>query len=204
MENKLELVFDVNGVGYTDSLKVAERFKKRPANVLRKIENLECSKEFFELNFELNEYTDSIGRKLPMYKMTKDGFTFLAMGFTGKEAAQFKEEYIKAFNELEHKYKQVLLEKEYLYNQLFNADNLLSFNMAVKSLGKGIGRNKTMKDLRKRGVLLKKHNIPAQRFVDNGYFEVKDVIKTNKFKTRVIPTTFVTPKGLDYLAKLYA
>lgn len=147
MDNKFELVFDVNGVGYTDSLRVAARFGKRSADVLKKIETLECSKEFIERNFSLNEYKDSIGRTLPKYDMTKDGFTYLAMGFTGKKAARFKEEYINAFNELEDKYKalekehmRALKEIEQLYNQLFNADNLLSFNMAVKSLGKGMGR----------------------------------------------------------------
>lgn len=41
------------------------------------------------------------GEKRPMYYLTRDGFTFLAMGFTGRVAAQFKEAYINAFNEME-------------------------------------------------------------------------------------------------------
>lgn len=68
------------------SLMVAEKFGKEHKNVLRDIQNLECSQEFTKLNFELSNYKDSTGRKLPMYEMTRDGFTFLAMGFTGKEA----------------------------------------------------------------------------------------------------------------------
>ncbi|MEK4008330.1 phage antirepressor [Paenibacillus sp. FSL H3-0333] len=96
-----------------------------------------------------------------------------------------------------------LHQSEALYSQLFKAMNSVPFNSAVKSFGKGIGRNKVMADLRKRKVLLKGSNLPAQRFLDNGFFEVKDVIKSNKFNTRVIPTTFVTPKGIDYLAKIY-
>ncbi|MGK5615600.1 Rha family transcriptional regulator, partial [Proteus mirabilis] len=52
-------------------------------------------------NFSLSEYIDSTGRKLPLYEMTKDGFVFLVMGFTGKKAAQFKEAYIAAFNRME-------------------------------------------------------------------------------------------------------
>lgn len=40
-------------------------------------------------------------RKLPCYQITRDGFAFLAMGFTGKRAAQFKEAYINAFNQME-------------------------------------------------------------------------------------------------------
>lgn len=73
----------------------------------------------------------------------------------------------------------------------------------VKTLGIEMGRNKTMADLRKRKILLKDSNLLAQRYLDNGYFEVKDVVKSNKFNTRVIPTTFVTPKEIDYLANIY-
>lgn len=92
------LVMIDQGIPVTTSLRVAEIFKKRHKHVLRSIQNLECSKDFTERNFGLSEYQDPTGRKLPMYEMTKDGFVFLAMGFTGKEAAQFKEAYINAFN----------------------------------------------------------------------------------------------------------
>ncbi|MGS0948380.1 Rha family transcriptional regulator, partial [Escherichia coli] len=69
--------------------------------VLDRIRNLECSAEFTEHNFVLSEYTDASGRKLPCYQITRDGFAFLAMGFTGKRAARFKEAYINAFNQME-------------------------------------------------------------------------------------------------------
>lgn len=85
----------------TTSMNVAEVFGKQHKNVLRDIKELDCSEEFRKLNFELSEYTDSNGRKLPMYTMTRDGFTFLVMGYRGKKAAKFKEEYIKAFNRME-------------------------------------------------------------------------------------------------------
>ncbi len=48
----------------------------------------------------MSEYTDNTGRKLQSYEMTKDGFMFLVMGFTGKKAAAIKEAYINAFNEM--------------------------------------------------------------------------------------------------------
>lgn len=80
---------------------VAKKFGKLHKNVLRDIENLECSRSFTELNFEPSEYTDPTGRKLPEVLMTRDGFTFLAMGFTGAKAAQFKEAYISEFNRME-------------------------------------------------------------------------------------------------------
>ncbi|MDZ7868814.1 MAG: Rha family transcriptional regulator [Rheinheimera sp.] len=80
--------------------KVSEYFSKRHADILRKIENMDCSKEFTERNFALSEYKDSTGRMLPIFEMTKDGFMFLVMGFTGKAAAQIKEAYINAFNKM--------------------------------------------------------------------------------------------------------
>jgi Rha family phage regulatory protein len=91
----------VNGVPQTTSLALADFFKKQHGHVLRSIQTLDCSKEFTESNFGLSDYLDSTGRKLPMYNLTKDGFMFLVMGFTGKEAARLKEAYIKRFNEME-------------------------------------------------------------------------------------------------------
>lgn len=93
-------VFIENQQIKTTSLKVAEAFDKNHRDVLRKLENLECSTDFIERNFALNEYKDKIGRTLPMYEMTKDGFIFLVMGFTGSKAAQIKEAYINAFNQM--------------------------------------------------------------------------------------------------------
>ncbi|HAN2493731.1 TPA: Rha family transcriptional regulator, partial [Escherichia coli] len=74
---------------------------KRHDDVLKKIRTLECSASFTARNFSVSDYTDCTGRKLPCYQITRDGFAFLAMGFTGKRAAQFKEAYINAFNQME-------------------------------------------------------------------------------------------------------
>jgi Rha family phage regulatory protein len=52
-------------------------------NVIQAIENLECSQDFNERNFAFVEYEDPTGRTLPMYKMTRDGFSFLVLKFTG-------------------------------------------------------------------------------------------------------------------------
>ncbi|WP_438272196.1 Rha family transcriptional regulator [Serratia fonticola] len=92
-----------NGYAVTTSIDIAEYFRKQHKDVLRKIESLECSLEFTERNFTLSEYIDPTGRKLPRYQITRDGFAFLAMGFTGKKAAKFKEDYIGAFNRMEAK-----------------------------------------------------------------------------------------------------
>lgn len=96
----MKLVFIENNRPVTDSLTVAETFGKRHADVLRAIENLECSPEFTERNFASSDYKDSTGRTLSKAVMTQDGFSFLVMGFTGKEAARFKEMYIAEFNRM--------------------------------------------------------------------------------------------------------
>jgi len=119
--NALDLsqaVFIQNQQIKTDSLKVADAFGKNHRDVLRKIEKLKCDSntternialsgdnaltfelvEFTQHNFVTSEYIDSTGRLLPKYEMTKDGWMFLVMGFTGEKAAQIKIAFINAFN----------------------------------------------------------------------------------------------------------
>lgn len=97
----VNLVIIQNNRAVTTSLQVAEYFGKRHCDVLRSISQLDCSNEFNARNFALVKYKDAKGEYRPMYYLTRDGFTFLAMGFTGKVAARFKEAYIKAFNDME-------------------------------------------------------------------------------------------------------
>ena len=97
----MDLVKITDGNIRTDSLTVSKVFGKSHKHILRDIQALDCSKEFTESNFGPSEYKDSTGRTLPMYTMTRDGWSFLVMGFTGKKAAKFKEKFISAFNEME-------------------------------------------------------------------------------------------------------
>lgn len=95
----------IHGKAVTSSLAVADFFSKRHDDVLKKIRILDCSPEFCARNFAetsiLVRQPNGGTRKLPCYQITRDGFAFLAMGFTGKRAAQFKEAYINAFNQME-------------------------------------------------------------------------------------------------------
>lgn len=100
-ERHLTLVKVKNGSLVTDSLIVAEVFEKEHKDVLRAIENLDCSQEFRGRNFAPSNYMNSQGKSLSCVEMTRDGFTFLAMGFTGAKAAAWKEKYIVAFNAME-------------------------------------------------------------------------------------------------------
>lgn len=94
------------------SLDVAKTFGKDHFHVLRDIEKMECSKEFRESNFGLSEYTSLQNKKLPMYLMTRDGFTLLVMGYTGELAMKFKEAYIAQFNAMESALQGKLLERQ--------------------------------------------------------------------------------------------
>ncbi|EAJ6150297.1 hypothetical protein BXA08_01410 [Campylobacter lari] len=106
----MEKLAVINGVGVelevandqvtTTSLDIAEVFNKRHDNIIAKIETFPKD-SFTDLNFKASKYTDSTGRVLPCYKITRDGFSLLVMGFTGEKAYKFKVEFIKAFNEME-------------------------------------------------------------------------------------------------------
>lgn len=104
----------------TTSLKVAEYFRKPHKDVLKSIRTLECSTEFTGRNFSpcfyFSELRNNVKRKLPMYYMTRDGFTLLVMGFTGKIAARFKEAYINAFNEMERKLSGITVREDEIIN----------------------------------------------------------------------------------------
>lgn len=104
-----DLVEILNNEVITTSKQVAEVFGKLHKDVMKAIKNLiedstaqNCalSKMFAE-----DSYTASNGKKNKMYIMNRDGFTLLAMGFTGSKAMEFKLKYIEAFNEMENKLK---------------------------------------------------------------------------------------------------
>ncbi|MBR4382119.1 MAG: Rha family transcriptional regulator [Selenomonadaceae bacterium] len=95
------LVFLKHKQALTTSLKVAEYFGKRHDRLLQTIEEQYGGLHEFVEMFRKTTYTDNCGRRQPMYLMNRDGFSLLAMGFTGKKALQFKLDYIKAFNAME-------------------------------------------------------------------------------------------------------
>ena len=105
-DQELSLVAVENEHAVTTSMRVAEVFSKQHKDVLKAVKSLDCSEEFRERNFALSKIdyqNGNIKKQLPMYYITRDGFMFLVMGFTGKTAAKWKEAYIKAFNEMEAK-----------------------------------------------------------------------------------------------------
>jgi Rha family phage regulatory protein len=99
-----DLVFARKDEAVTDSLTVAEYFQKRHDRVLRAIENLleGLPKNGVSEMFIKSYYTvEDNNKHYTKYLMNRDGFSLLAMGFTGKKALQWKLKYIEAFNKME-------------------------------------------------------------------------------------------------------
>lgn len=95
------LVENKNGNLLTTSKIVSDSFSKIHRDVMRTIKNLDCSEEFRVRNFTQSSYISEQNKVLDCFEITRDGFAFLCMGFTGKEAAAWKEKYILAFNQME-------------------------------------------------------------------------------------------------------
>ena len=140
--DRIDLVEAKNGQAVTSSLVVADYFRKAHKDVLRSIKMLDCSSIFQERNFAPSFYISDLAngghKNNPMYYMTRDGFTFLAMGFTGKVAAQFKEAYINAFNEMEEKLRSERCTK---YAERIVKKQIKEFNQSLQQT-LASGRNK--------------------------------------------------------------
>jgi Rha family phage regulatory protein len=98
------LFLSTDGEPFTTSRAVAERYGKRHADVLRVIGNIlskPTDPEFNERNFAFVTYPDRKGEERPEYRMTHDGFAFLASKLTGKKADAWMIAFIRAFNTLE-------------------------------------------------------------------------------------------------------
>lgn len=115
-----------NGRILASSLNIAESFEKRHDAVLRDIDNLMKSDStiLWSEMFTESTYLNSRGKVYRCFEMNRDGFSLLAMGFTGKKALEWKLKYINAFNAMEEKLKSgtTLSEEERLKLQLFSKD----------------------------------------------------------------------------------
>ena len=174
--------------------------------------------------------------------MNRDGFTLLAMGFTGTKALQFKMEFLGAFNKMESllnsddyilmRSQQILQKrveeaeqkvkaleadnqqkdakiaklqpKADFADAAFITDDKVDIGMAAKILKLGFGRNTLFQKLRQVGVFFSNRNEPKQRFVNAGYFEMKEkFIERNSHPGFVVTKILVTQKGLAYINHLF-
>ena len=94
-----------NGQPTVSSRDVAEHFGKEHKDVMRTIKSITAQNCAVTSMFYETTYTAGTGKSYPMYQMNRDGFTLLAMGFTGKAALEWKLKYIRAFNAMEEQLK---------------------------------------------------------------------------------------------------
>lgn len=236
-----------NGQVLASSREVAERFGKRHTHVLDSIKNFQSklSTAEFSALFIQNTYVASNGKKNNEYLMNRDGFSLLCMGFTGKEALEWKLKYINAFNLMEEKLKSgtqlteeerlklMLFSKDpsevaYAHNQLIHlataplvaeieeqkplvefankvsdSSNLIDMGRMAKLLKDehiNIGRNRLFAWLRNNNILMD-DNIPYQRYIDGGYFQVRESTYETPYGTKTQQTTYVTGKGQIYITE---
>lgn len=227
--NELIIMHDRQAV--TTSLKVAESFGKNHRDVLAAIRDLMSSAENYAVlkkYFIDGSYTASNGKTNPMYYMNRDGFTLLAVGFTGKRALQFKIQYIQAFNSMETQirtgyaipgsYAEALKlaasqaeQIEDMKPKALFADavatsgtSILIGDLAklIRQNGVDIGQNRLFGWLRDHGYLISKgdrRNMPTQRAMDLELFDIKErTFQNPDGSVRITKTTKVTGKGQQY------
>ncbi|EAI6100840.1 hypothetical protein B9M60_06465 [Campylobacter coli] len=95
---------------FINSLDLAKVFNKNHKDVLETTKN-QPQNDFTESNFILSTYKDKKGELRPCYNLTRDGFSLLVMGFTGEKAYKWKIEFIKVFNEMEKRLRNIEYEK---------------------------------------------------------------------------------------------
>lgn len=105
-----ELVFKGNaGQALTSSLLVAEKFGKEHKHVLESIREAikGCAENSADPMFVETTYINGQnGQEYPMFVMNEDGFSLIAMGFTGKKAFKFKLDFIAAFKAMKKQLKE--------------------------------------------------------------------------------------------------
>ncbi len=119
----------------TTSKQIAEIFCRQHKHILENIQHLEIPTYFIQPNFRPIKYVDKKGREQKMYEITRDGFTLLAMGFTGKKAMRFKIDFINAFNAMEAELlNRATLKKPTFAETLLGSRELKKENEKLKNL----------------------------------------------------------------------
>ena len=228
-----------NGEPVVSSRQIAESFGKEHKHVLDAVKNLVAENSAAKSMFHLSSF-ENRGKKYPMYLMNRDGFSLLAMGFTGKEAVQWKLKYIAAFNamekqlaqrpplsrselmaqaliaaheELEHKVAQIeeMTPKAVFADAVRASKSSILIGELAKILrqnGVDIGPNRLFDWLRANGYLIRRNgtdrNMPTQRAVEMGLFEIKETtVVHSDGHTTINKTPKVTGKGQVYFVNLF-
>ena len=125
MENQIKITTS-NGELVVSSRQVAENFGKEHSKVIRSIEGIANFGDTQGMFHKVSYVNEQNGQEYKEYLMNRDGFSLLVMGFTGKEAMEWKIKYINAFNEMERKLaKPQLTPAEQMAQGLIAAQQLL-------------------------------------------------------------------------------
>lgn len=131
-----ELITLKNNTALVSTKDIADKFGKIHRDVMRAVKNLDCSDDFRSRNYAQSSYVTTQGKKLKCIDMTRDGFVYLCMGFSGSEAAKWKEAYINAFNKMES----MLRGDGSVMQALNNAMSLMEKDKEIASAcGRGLG-----------------------------------------------------------------
>ncbi len=218
-----------NGQVVVNSRRVSEDFGKQHKDVLESIRDILAAENSATKFF--NESTfDNRGKKYPEYLMNRDGFSLLVMGFTGKEALQWKLKYIQAFNEMESQLspklpqnfaealrlaadqaEQIETQKKQLaeakpkvefFDAVAGSNDAIEIGSVAKVLGiKGMGRNNLFSFLRNKKILMN-NNQPYQTYVDRGYFRVlEQKFEKPNGETCINIKTLVYQSGVEFIRR---
>lgn len=213
MKNSIDLFSSSNDAIVISSLDIATLTDKRHSDVLRDIRKMLIDLELDSTHF-CAQYNDSTGRPLPMFKLPERECLILASGYNIKlraaiidELARMKKEksnnqtklpqtFSEALQLAADQAKQLELQapKVESYDMFIDSSSLQGFKEVANLLG--LGRNTLMSKLRELKIITSK-NIPYQQYLNMGLFEVKESTQ-NGFN---IATTYVTPKGIEYIKK---
>lgn len=194
-------IFKKTEVNVVSSLDVAETFSKEHYHVMEDIRTIQgkiSTPEFSGLFYE-SSYIASNGKKNPMYYMNRDGFTLLAMGYTGEKAMRFKLAYINQFNEMERmlRDKQIERAKGIMVRQTYaqaikdSKENERMHGNAYSNYTNVIYRHifgKDAKALREEYGITKKDNL-------RDFFSESELEKVRKMETL---TTSLIDVGMTY------
>lgn len=172
-------------------------------------------------------------KELPCFELTKKGCLILASGYDAvlrekiidrweqlELELQIPQTYLEALKALvssEEEKQALALEKKQLEERnaklqpkadfadaAFATDDKVDIGMSAKILKLGFGRNTLFDKLRKAGIFFANRNEPKQRFIDAGYFEMKEkFIERTNHPGFVVTKVLVTQKGLAYLNHLF-
>lgn len=182
-----------NGILTVSSLQVAEDFEKQHKHILNAIENIKAENSAVTSMFIKSTYQSGTGKNYKCYNLTRDGFSLLVMGFTGKKALGWKLKYIEAFNKMEEAIKnmQIALDnRTKAIMNIMNANNDIEKVSALKEF-ENIITTPLLETIEEQKP---KVEIADNRINKKGCFTITDVTRSLKLKVGQI-TNWAKDKG---------